>query len=116
MKSCVIVIPAAQVDAMNALGHALGWGPKNCSVPLYTGEVITHYAGRADASSAFESIISNAQQGVLPDGLDADPQQVQGLLSLAVIDIAEPGVHESPRAHFESVITEMGLSDAAPTD
>lgn len=107
MKSCVIVIPAAHVAAINALGHALGWGPENCSVPLYTGKVITHYAGRADVKLSFETIISNALQGILPDGLDAEPQQVQSLLSLATIDIAEA---PNPRAHFDDVLAALNVT------
>jgi hypothetical protein len=123
MKSAVNIVPAQLRDSYNVLAAALGWGSGNCSVPLYTGDTITHYGGRANVSPTFEEIIGNALQGILPDELiaqGADPQQVQALLQQATIDIAprtegegEDAVtiqHSSPRAHFEAVVDSLGLT------
>ena len=95
--SAVLIVPAALIDKANALGAAMGHGPQSYSVPLSTGEGVTHYGARARGLPAFSAMLAAA--GRIPQedwgahGIDAD-QVVAGGVAVAGLDLEAHGLTE----------------------
>lgn len=58
--SCALVIPAANLAEMNAIGEALGYGPGNISVPLSANglDPATHYGCHTWAEQSFIDMLT----------------------------------------------------------
>lgn len=68
MTSAILIVPAAALDAANALGDAMGWGPRNYTVPLgptRTGPV-THWACRAEVQPGYFDLLASPPPEALP--------------------------------------------------
>lgn len=100
MKSTVLIVPAAHQAAANAVAEAMGWGPNNYSVPLVTGEVVTHYGLHTQSSEQFEGWVKGTTP--LPEGMES---------AQAVIDVltASFSATLNGRAHFDAVLDANGL-------
>ncbi|PHS43431.1 MAG: hypothetical protein COB05_18225 [Marinobacter sp.] len=124
--SLVILIPASLIDTANALGNALGLGSRNFTVRLTPADdesetpEVTHYGLLHQAAEPrFLATMKAAQDGVLPEidweshGLTVE--QVAEVIQMMTYSISpdpeaeEPVSHAGPRAHFEHVITGLGL-------
>ena len=127
--SLVILIPASLIDTANALGNALGLGSRNFTVRLTPADddsetpEITHYGLlHQSADPAFLATMKAAQAGVLPSidwenhGLTVE--QVAQVIQTMTYSIdpdpdaeetEEPVSHAGPSAHFQYVISELGV-------
>ncbi len=96
MTSAVLIVPATDRDAANALGEAMGWGPDNYSVALSGNglEPPTHWGCRADVSQSFI------------DMLATPPEEAWPVLAVLISDFSE-GLH--PYEHWVSVLEAHGL-------
>lgn len=68
MTSAVFIVPADALDAANALGEFMGWGPCNYTVPLGptpTGPV-THWGCRAEVQPGYFDLVSYPPPEALP--------------------------------------------------
>ncbi len=95
MTSAVFIIPAAHVDAGNALGEAMGWGAGCFSVPLTDGNGVSHYGCRADVTSAFVALLANP------------PTEAEPVLAVLVSDLRDT---DAPRQHWLDVLEAQGLA------
>jgi len=105
--SAVLILPAAYRDAGNDLSAEMGWQPVDAdpgtySIPLMTGDTLTHWGCRADVTQGFIAMVENPTP------------EVQPLVDVLVYDWRVTG---DPHTHFLDVITANGLvvqPDAAP--
>jgi hypothetical protein len=97
MKSVVLLVPAALRDSANELGELMGWGPNNYSVPLVSGDVVTHYGLHTWAEQSFVEMVEGK---ALPAGLESFEPVVDALIM---------SVREISDGHFFDVIAEHGL-------
>lgn len=104
MKSTILVIPAAMRAAGNAVAEVMGWGPNNYSVPLFTGDAITHYGLHTYSSAQFEAWITGTEP--LPEGMESAQPVIDALVYSFRDDIAGA-------AHFASVLEYNGLLPTA---
>ena len=72
MSSMIAIIPIASMAAANATLDEAGFGPRNFSVPAYTGAAVTHGALHAWHQPAFEAAVQ-AIPGVVVDIGEGDP-------------------------------------------
>jgi hypothetical protein len=114
--SAVLILPAALQTAGNALSVALGHGPDTYSIPLCTGEAVTHFGAHAWVQQSFVDTIQAAATGTLPDSLttlDEDgnppisPADLQAILTSLILSVREGG---DPQEHWQSVLTANGLA------
>jgi len=119
--SCVLIMPSALQSAGNALSIALGYGPDTYSVPLCTGETVTHYGAHAWVQQEFIDTIQSAAQGILPTELttlDEDgnppvaPADLQAILNNLIISAREGG---NPAEHWNEVLAAHHLSQQVET-
>jgi len=70
MTSAVLIVTTANLDAANALGEAMGWGPNSYSVPLSTDgtDPATHYGLHAWVTEEFQALI---ETGAYPSQVEA---------------------------------------------
>lgn len=96
MQSAVMIAPATDLDAANALGEGMGWGPDNFTVPLSASgaEPATHWGCRADVSEGFVAL------------LESPPAEALPVLAMVHIDIRSTA---DPAGHFREVIAGLGL-------
>ena len=106
--SAVLILPAAYREAGNALSAEMGWQPEGAvpgtySVPLMTGDVLTHWGCRADVTQSFMDMVANPTE------------ETQPLIDVLIYDFRVTG---DPYQHFMDIIGENGLTvqvaDAAP--
>lgn len=62
--SAVLILPAASRDAGNAISASMGWQPVGAdpgtySVPLMTGDTLTHWGCRSDVTQSFIDMVMN---------------------------------------------------------
>lgn len=106
--SAVLILPAALQTAGNALSLALGHGPETYSIPLVTGEVVTHYGAHAWVQQSFIDTIQAAATGTLPAALgEFDPTDLQAILTSLILSVREGG---DPQEHWQSVLAANGLA------
>lgn len=102
--SAVLIAPAAQRDAANALAAAMGWGPDCYSVPLSASGAApaTHWGLHAWVAEGFAATLAAAARGALA-----------GALILSI----EPGLTD-PAGHFARVVESAGLTlaEQGPSD
>lgn len=113
MISCVLITPATQYHAANALAEAMGWsepGWPAYSVPLSpTGaEPATHWGLRTGAAP-IAAMIAGAAQGALPEELAGtfEPAQVAALIGALIVSIEAD--EADPAEHFARVVDAAGL-------
>ena len=97
--SAVLILPAAYRDAGNALSAEMGWQPVGAdpgtySIPLCTGDTLTHWGCRADVTQGFIDMVENP------------PEDAAALVAVLVYDWRVTG---DPHTHFLDVITANGL-------
>ena len=106
--SAVLILPEAYRQAGNDLSASMGWQPVGAepgtySVPLMTGDVLTHWGCRADVTQGFIDMV------VSP------PEDAAALVAVLIYDFRVTG---DPYQHFMDIIGENGLTvqvaDAAP--
>ena len=98
--SAVLILPAAYREAGNALSAEMGWQPVDAvpgtySVPLMTGDVLTHWGCRADVTQSFMDMIANPTP------------ETQPLIDVLIYDFRVTG---DPYQHFMDIIGENGLT------
>lgn len=71
--SAVLIVPAAQRDAANALAEAMGWGPDCYSVPLSPDGAapVTHWGLHSWVQESFALMLGAAGEGQMPPELIA---------------------------------------------
>ena len=104
--SAVLILPAAYRDAGNAMSASMGWQPEDAvpgtySVPLMTGDVLTHWGCRADVTQRFMDMIANPTP------------ETQPLIDVLIYDFRVTG---DPYQHFMDIITDNGLTVQQPAD
>ena len=101
--SAVLILPAAYRDAGNTLSAEMGWQPVGAdpgtySIPLMTGDTLTHWGCRADVTQGFIDMVENPTP------------EVQPLVDVLIYDWRVTG---DPHTHFVDVITANGLVEQA---
>jgi len=106
--SAVLILPEAYRTAGNDLSASMGWQPVGAdpgtySVPLMTGDVLTHWGCRADVTQGFIDMVENPTP------------ETQPLIDVLIYDFRVTG---DPYTHFMDILAENGLTveqpDAAP--
>jgi hypothetical protein len=69
MQSAVLILPIELKEAGDKIGEAMGWGPVSYTIPLSSGQDLTHYGLRADVSQTFIDMIEAAKSGTYPDAI-----------------------------------------------
>lgn len=102
MTSAVLILPAAYLDAGNALGEAMGWGAGNYSVALSANgeEPATHYGCRAEVGPGFLAL------------MEAPPEEALPVLAVLVADLRET---DNGYGHWSDVLAALGLQMVAET-
>lgn len=103
--SAVLILPAAYRQAGNDLSAEMGWQPQDAepgtySVPLMTGDTLTHWGCRADVTQTFIGMVENPTANTQP------------LIDVLIYDFRVTG---DPYTHFMEVIAENGLTIQQPT-
>ena len=98
--SAVLILPAAYRTAGNTLSAEMGWQPVGAdpgtySIPLMTGDTLTHWGCRADVTAGFIDMVENPAP------------EVQPLVAVLVYDWRVTG---DPHTHFLDVIAGQGLT------
>ena len=98
--SAVLILPAAYREAGNALSASMGWQPEGAvpgtySVPLMTGDVLTHWGCRADVTQSFMDMVANPTE------------ETQPLIDVLIYDFRVTG---DPYSHFMDIITANNLT------
>lgn len=104
MKSTILVIPVAMRAAGNAVAEVMGWGPNSYSVPVFTGNAITHYGLHTYSSAQFEAWVTGAEP--LPEGMESAQPVIDALIYSFRDDMLGA-------AHFAAVLEDNGLLTAA---
>ena len=97
--SAVLILPAAYRTAGNDLSAEMGWQPVGAdpgtySIPLCTGDTLTHWGCRADVTQSFMDMIANPTP------------ETQPLIDVLIWDFRVTG---DPYQHFMDIIGENGL-------
>ena len=109
--SLVAITPAAFKPTAEALGAAMGHSGSEFNVPLYTGETLSHYGLHAWVTPATAAIWLGEAYPTTPDGQEGTEyteEQIDAVRSQLVISCLEGVV---PREHFDTVLSENGLSE-----
>lgn len=93
--SCVLLIPAAHVVAINALADSLGYGPNNLAVELVDPSAARWYGCHTWCNELF--LQSFGDQPASPE------------LSALVVSVADCSI--SPAEHWALALEENGLAD-----
>ena len=104
--SAVLILPAAYREAGNAMSASMGWQPVDAtpgtySVPLMTGDVLTHWGCRADVTQRFMDMIANPTE------------ETQPLIDVLIYDFRVTG---DPYQHFMDILADNGLTVQQPAD
>ena len=103
--SAVLILPAAYREAGNALSAEMGWQPVGAdpgtySIPLCTGDTLTHWGCRADVTQGFIDMVENPT-------VENPTVEVQPLVDVLIYDWRVTG---DPHTHFLDVIAANGLT------
>ena len=98
--SAVLILPAAYRQAGNTLSAEMGWQPADAdpgtySIPLCTGDTLTHWGCRADVTPSFIDMVENPTP------------ETQPLIDVLIWDWRVTG---DPYGHFVDVIAGQGLT------
>lgn len=98
--SAVLILPEAYRQAGNDLSAEMGWQPVGAepgtySVPLMTGDTLTHWGCRADVTQSFLDMVENPTT------------ETQPLVDVLIYDWRVTG---DPYQHFRDVIAVNGLT------
>jgi len=102
--SLIAITPADFKPTAEALGLAMGHGGNEFSVPLYTGETLTHYGLHAWVTPSTAAIW--AGEAYPPDTGYTD-EQIDAIRSQLIISLQEGA---DPLAHFNEVLADNGLA------
>ena len=97
--SAVLILPAAYRTAGNSLSAEMGWQPVGAdpgtySIPLCTGDTLTHWGCRADVTQGFIDMVENPSP------------ETQPLINVLISDWRVTG---DSNQHFMDVIAANGL-------
>ena len=92
MYSTVLIVPAHLREQANASWEALGYGPDNYSVPLFSGGVLSHYGLHGWMDEAFKVAVESGR---------IEDQEIKNALIYSFRNDYE--------GHFDSIIAEKGL-------
>lgn len=100
LTSAVLILPAAYRDAGNQLSAEMGWQPVDAdpgtySIPLMTGDVLTHWGCRADVTQSFIDMVQNPTP------------ETQPLIDVLIYDFRVTG---DPYQHFMDIIEANNLT------
>lgn len=114
--SAVLIIPADLKPDADAVGAAMGWGPVSYTIPLGTGDVVTHWGARADVNAQFIRWVRGVDP--LPDGMESAQPVIDALQADFRPDPTYEGDDPPPvlwgRAHLDAVLAAMGLGHIQP--
>ena len=84
----------------------MGWQPVDAdpgtySVPLMTGDILTHWGCRADVNQGFIDMVENPTP------------ETQPLIDVLIYDFRVTG---DPHTHFMDILNENGLTIQEPTE
>jgi hypothetical protein len=107
MTHAVMIVSAASQTKAEALGQAMGWGLDNYTVKLRKTATNGTYWGLATPVS--DSFIGLYQAAMAGQPIPGVPQELLDVVPLLIVDLDEDGLHPSPLAHFQAVLTREGL-------
>lgn len=105
--SGVLILPAADREAGNAMATTMGWQPEGAvpgtySVPLYTDGVLTHWGCRPVVTQSFIDMIENPTP------------ETESLISKLIYDFRD---NCDGYTHFSEIIEANGLTrEVTPVD
>jgi hypothetical protein len=107
-NSVAMIAPAAQRDALNALGEALGYGPQNWNVPLSADGLppATHWGTHLweQPGGQFQQMRAAVQAGQTPPGLEA----YAAALNAVSFRVAEASLNA--RANWDAALAAASLT------
>ena len=105
MYSAVLILPKELKEAGDKIGEIMGWGPVSYTIPLSTGQDVSHYGLRADVAQTFVDVIEAAKKGVYPDAI---PEAI----IKPVVDnlIADFSTTLWGHDHFQEVLNKYNMS------
>lgn len=112
MYSAVLILPKEHKEAGDQIGEVMGWGPVSYTIPLSTGQDLTHYGLRADVETTFVDMIEDAKRGTYPSNLHIEA--LQSVISALIADFSPDSTDsEKPvmwgAEHFEYVCDKYRL-------
>jgi hypothetical protein len=108
-QSLVAITPADFRDTAEALGQAMGHSGHEFSVPLYTGETLTHYGLHAWVTPEAAAVWTG---NAYPTGTEYTDEQIDAIRTALTVSV-DPDSPE-PVEHFAAVLAAEGLAtDAA---
>jgi hypothetical protein len=103
-ESLVAITPADFRDTAEQLGMAMGHSGHEFSVPLYTGETLTHYGLHAWVTPEAAAVwLGNAY----PPDTGYTDEQIDAIRTALIVSVQTGGV---PAEHFGAVLEAEGLS------
>jgi hypothetical protein len=111
MLSTVLILPNAYVATGDAVGEAMGWGPRNFSIPLSAdgSEPATHTGLHAWSSDDFPAMLESRipPPAVLEAGVTVEEYD-------AMLDALISSFWADYVGHFDTVCAENGLTIVEP--
>lgn len=109
MKSCVLIIPVAQLPDANAIFQLIGWGYPAFSVQLSAdgSQPATHYGLRETVDDGFMAMLAAAKEGTMPPELIAETYPsatFNAVMEALVVDYAD-----TVAGHFPTAIAAKNL-------
>jgi hypothetical protein len=102
-ESLVAITPADFRDTAEALGQAMGHSGHEFSVPLYTGETLTHYGLHAWVTPEAAAVwLGNTY----PPDTGYTDEQIDAIRAVLIISVQTGGV---PAEHFTNVVAANAL-------
>jgi hypothetical protein len=107
-ESLVAITPADFRDTAEQLGMAMGHSGNEFSVPLYTGDTLTHYGLHAWVTPEAAAVWTG---NAYPTGTEYTDEQIDAIRTALTVSVQTGGV---PAEHFGAVLEAEGLAtDAA---
>lgn len=105
MLSCVLILPVDLVPVGDAVGAAMGWGPKNYTVNLRSSSGLTHMGLHAWVTEGFRDlVVSGAYPPALADaGITEPAHQAMTAALISSFQALADG-------HFDQVCAAHGLT------
>jgi hypothetical protein len=111
MLSTVLILPNAYVATGDAVGEAMGWGPRNFSIPLTNATEPTHTGLHAWSSDDFPAMLESRipPPAVLEAGVTVEEYD-------AMLDALISSFWSDYVGHFDTVCAENGLAVVTPDE
>jgi hypothetical protein len=107
-QSLVAITPADFRDTAEALGQAMGHSGNEFSVPLYTGETLTHYGLHAWVTPEAAAVWMGE---AYPTGTEYTDEQIDAIRTALTVSVQTGG--PIPIEHFAEVLVAEGLATDA---